>query len=81
MNLAVSQAPNGATQLEAVRLASDCLAVSAAGVLEIDGADVAGPLDRFGSPLNVIVERTLRANYRRARQAFSACWPAPLRIL
>ncbi len=81
MNLAVPQAPDGATQLEAVRLATDCLAVSAAGVLEIDGADAAALLDRFGSPLNVIVERTLRANYRRARQAFSACWPAPLRVL
>lgn len=55
--------------------------MSAAGELQIDGADVSNLLDRFGSPLNVIVERTVRANYRRVRQAFAACWPAPLRIL
>ena len=70
----------GAEQLEAVRLASDCLSVTPEGELVVDGTGVASLLERFGSPLGVIVERTLRGNVSRIRQAF-ACWPGPAHVL
>jgi diaminopimelate decarboxylase len=73
--------PTGKAQLDAILLPSDRLAASAAGNLEIDGIPVAALLREFGSPLNVIVERTVVANYRRIRDVFAARWPAPLRIL
>jgi len=50
-------------------------------MLEIDGIEAAALLARFGSPLNVVVEHTVRANYRRLRAAFAAAWPAPMRVL
>jgi diaminopimelate decarboxylase len=71
----------GANQLEAITLPSDRLSVSETGVLEIGGHAAPALLERFGSPLNVVVEATIRDNYRRIRDAFAACWPAPLRIL
>ena len=71
----------GATQLDEIRLGSDRLAVSPEGMLLIDGHAANTLLDQFGSPLNVVVETTLRANYRRIRDAFVAAWPGQSRIL
>ena len=71
----------GAAQLDDIRLGSDRLTVSPEGMLLIDGHAADALLDRFGSPLNVVVEATVRANYRRIRDAFAASWPGPSRIL
>lgn len=42
---------------------------------EIDGARVADLVERFGSPLFVFSERTLRRRYRRYYQAFATRYP------
>ncbi len=81
MDGASPPAPTGAAQLASVLLASDQLTVSAAGVLHIDGWAAPDLLVRFGSPLNVIVERTLCDNFHRITAAFATRWPAPVRIL
>ncbi len=50
-------------------------------MLQVDGHDVDDLLRRFGSPLNVLVETTVRANYRRVANAFRAGWPGSSRVL
>ncbi|MBI4023522.1 MAG: alanine racemase, partial [Verrucomicrobia bacterium] len=42
---------------------------------EIDGVSVASLVQRHGSPLFVLSEKTLRQKYRQARQAFSLQYP------
>src|SRR5439155_17646154 len=51
------------------------------GRLAIAGHDAGALLQRFGSPLYVVAEATLRANFRRIRDAFGAQWPAPVTIM
>lgn len=46
-----------------------------AGHLEIDGRDAVELADEFGAPLWVISESTIRANYRRLRDAFHRIYP------
>jgi diaminopimelate decarboxylase len=70
-----------ADRLEAARAQTDTLAVDDTGVLSIDGCTVVELLSRYGSPLFVISENTLRANYRRVKKAFSTCWPAETNIM
>lgn len=76
-----SSRETGASVLEAVRIHSDRLTVAADGVLHIDGWDAAALLDRFGSPLFVTIEQTLRRNYQRIRRAFTDRWAAPVNIM
>lgn len=71
----------GRAQLAELLLPSDRLSVSADGVLRIDGHEVSTLLERYGSPLNVVVESTLRENYRRIRDAFVTRWPAPVNVM
>jgi len=71
----------GAGLLDRVRMASDRLSVDAAGVLAIDGIAAPDLVARFGSPLHVVVEASLRENYRRIRRAFTACWAAPVNVM
>jgi diaminopimelate decarboxylase len=71
---------NGAATLQAIATPSDCLAVRA-GRLLIAGHDPDALLTEFGSPLYVAVEATIRTNYRRIRDAFSAAWPAPVTVM
>jgi diaminopimelate decarboxylase len=73
--------PTGATQLNAVLLPSDALTVPTSGVLEIAGRAAADLVAEFGSPLNVVVEHTVRANYCHIRDCFAARWPAAVRVL
>src|SRR4051794_1584732 len=47
-----------------------------AGHLEIDGCDVVDLAERYGAPLWVISESTVRANYRRLRDAFRRVYAA-----
>jgi len=80
----VADAPvpqSGAAALQAFRLASDTLSVQPDGMLAIDGHRADDLVERFGSPLNVVSDTTLRANIRRIRTAFAAAWPAPSHIL
>jgi len=71
----------GAALLALIRAPTDRLAVDAAGVLTVGGVPATDLVARFGSPLQVAVEETVRANYRRIRVAFAAHWPAPVNIL
>ena len=74
-------APTGADALSGIRVASDALDVSADGRLRIGGQDALALAERFGSPLQVIVADTIRANYRRVVDVFSARWPARVSVL
>jgi len=81
MDVPATATMTGERQLEQLRLPSDRLAVDAAGELKVAGANAAALVRAFGSPLNVVVEETIRSNYRRIRDAFAASWPAPVRVL
>ncbi|MGE0116524.1 MAG: hypothetical protein AB7S71_05955 [Dongiaceae bacterium] len=70
-----------AEYLDAVRTPSDVLSVADDGSLAVDGLRVADLLTQFGSPLYIACESTLRSNFRRIRQAFTAEWPAPVNVL
>lgn len=71
-----------ATQLlERVRTKSDRLSVGENGQLVVDGAAVTDIIETFGSPCYVVCEDTLRANYRRIRDAFEQAWPKQVSIL
>jgi diaminopimelate decarboxylase len=74
-------ASTGAQLLEQVRMSSDRLAVDAGGMLVIDGVPARDLVKRFGSPLHVVVEATLRANYQRIRTAFTRRWAAPVNVM
>jgi len=54
----------------------DAFRTNDAGHLEIDGCDVVDLVERFGAPLWVISESTVRANYRRLRDAFRRVYGA-----
>ena len=59
----------------------DHLSVSTDGVLHVEEASVSDLLRRFGSPLFVLSDATLRANYRRIRAAFESAWPGPVNVM
>ena len=67
--------------LEATPTPSDCLAVTDSGELAIEGCGASALLARYGSPLFVLSDRTLRQNVRRIREAFEAEWPGPLNVM
>lgn len=71
----------GRSLLARLRVPSDRLDVSPAGVLRIAGHEADALLREAGSPLVVVAEETLRANYRRIRDAFAANWPAPVNVM
>ena len=70
-----------AERLQPILTTTDRLSVSPPGDLSIEGCTAGELLQRFGSPLYVISEQTLRANYRRISEAFTDVWPAPVNIL
>lgn len=70
----------GSATLAAIATPSDRLAV-VDGELVIDGQRATALLARFGSPLYVTVEATLRENYRRLRRAFAERWDAPVTVM
>ena len=70
----------GTATLAGVITPSDRLAV-AGGHLMIDGHRASDLVARFGSPLYVTVEATLRENYRRIRDAFASRWRAPVTVM
>ena len=70
----------GSATLSAIATSSDRLSVSD-GQLMVDGHRATELLERFGSPLYVAVEATLRANYRRIHRAFAERWNAPVTVM
>ena len=70
-----------AQQLEAILTRTDRLSVDGEGDLLIEDVKGTGLLQRFGSPLYVFSEATLRENYRRIRRAFTDVWPGPVNIM
>ena len=52
-------------------------ALDATGRLQVGGCDLAGLAERYGTPLYVLDEATLRANCRAYRQALEAHYPGP----
>ena len=70
----------GAGLLAKILTPSDRLA-SAEGRLMMGGQDAGLLLQRFGSPLYVVAEDTLRQNYRRLHAAFAAAWPGPVTVM
>lgn len=71
---------SGRAHLQQIQTRSDRLSVRN-GRLLISEQDAGDLLRRFGSPLFVVVEATLRQNYRRLRDAFAPRWPGPLSVL
>ncbi|MBI4306917.1 MAG: hypothetical protein HY678_11415 [Chloroflexi bacterium] len=67
--------------LSEVMTATDSLSADSTGVLQIEQMSAAALIDTFGSPLYVVSEATLRANYRRAYRAFSSRWQKPVNVL
>jgi diaminopimelate decarboxylase len=67
--------------LEEVKIASDDLDVDPTGHLLVGRQRAWDLISRFGSPLYVISERTIRTNYRRFYGAFAANWAAPINVL
>ena len=60
---------------------SDCLSVTNAGELAIEGSTGVDLLARFGSPLFVLSERTLRQNVGRIRHAFETEWSGAVNVM
>ena len=67
--------------LARITIPSDQLARDPAGVLEVEGCNALELVREHGSPLFVISERTLRANYRRLHEGLAARWPGSFLIL
>lgn len=69
------------TLLSQWRSTSDHLDVSAEGSLLIEGVTARSLVEEYGSPLYVMSESTLRANFRRIRSAFESFWPEPINVM
>jgi diaminopimelate decarboxylase len=67
--------------LAGIAIPTDQLSRGRAGRLLIEQCDVVELLREFGSPLCVISERTLRANYRRLHRGLVDRWPGTFQIL
>jgi diaminopimelate decarboxylase len=67
--------------LAPIRIPSDQLTRDSTGVLQVEGANALELVREYGSPLYVISERTLRANYRRLHEGLAARWPGSFGIL
>lgn len=75
------QPSNTTDVLNAIRTSTDFIDSDSDGTLMIDGCNATELLESFGSPLNVVVEKTLRANYRRVHTAFATRWPANVNVM
>jgi diaminopimelate decarboxylase len=71
----------GRAALARLLVPGDTFDVSPQGMMRIDGHEVAALLDRFGSPLVVVSETSLRENYRRIHRAFAGRWDAPVNVM
>ncbi|MGW3949543.1 diaminopimelate decarboxylase family protein [Streptomyces sp. NPDC004752] len=71
----------GHDALSPVLTTTDSLSVAVDGCLMVEGRRADELVKEFGSPLYVLSERTLRANYRRVARAMAAAWPVKSKIL
>ena len=67
--------------LQSLLTPTDHLSVSADGELLIEGCVAKKLLDEYGSPLYVVSEKTLRANYQKIHSALTLQWPAPVNVM
>ncbi len=70
-----------AKELMKVLTQTDKLSVAPSGDLVIEGSLAKDLLERYGSPLYVVSEATLRENYRRIQNIFSDLWPSSINVL
>jgi len=77
----LQKGPTPAEELKAVLTSTDHLSLNSSADLVIEGCVGRDLLARYGSPLYVISEETLRMNYRRIRSAFASAWPSAVTIL
>jgi diaminopimelate decarboxylase len=78
---AMTAARTGEEELAEVLTPTDSLEVDEDGVLRIEGCSCLELLARFGSPLFVVSEQTLRANYRRLFDAYAKAWPEEINVM
>lgn len=67
--------------LAKILTATDVLGVDDQASLCIDGHKAEDLLQQFGSPLYVLSEKTIRANFRRIHKAFGDRWPETVTVL
>jgi diaminopimelate decarboxylase len=67
-------------ELEHRRTRTDQFSVTESGDLLVEQCRAADLVERFGSPLFVVSETTLRENYRRFHAAFGSQWPGTVRV-
>jgi diaminopimelate decarboxylase len=67
--------------LDGIITPTDSLGISDSAELRIEDALAARLVEEFGSPLFIISERTLRANYRRILSAFARGWSGGVNVL
>lgn len=60
---------------------TDSIGVSDGGDMLMEECRAVDIIGEFGSPVYVVSESALRANYRRIRDAFQSRWPAKVNIL
>ncbi|MEX2672779.1 MAG: hypothetical protein WD294_11795 [Phycisphaeraceae bacterium] len=72
---------NPRQHLENMITRTDPFTVSKAGDLCVNGHTAESLLRDYGSPLYVVSERTLRANFRRIRKAFEDVWPTRVVVM
>lgn len=71
----------GSEQLRAVAGDTDYLGIDSEGTLLIDGISATDIVAQHGSPVYVVVEKTLRANFRNCKAAFVKAWPGRVEVL
>lgn len=71
----------GYDALSPILTTTDSLSVASDGCLMVEGRRVDELVQEFGSPLYVLSEQTLRANYRRVARAMADAWPSETKIL
>lgn len=70
-----------ADQLNELKTSSDRLDIDGNGDLVIEQVSASALLEKFGSPLYVTSEATLRENFRRIQTAFAHAWPKPVNVM
>jgi len=71
----------GSRTLARLTTRTDTLGVSDAGELTVDSWSVPDLVTEYESPLFILSESVLRANYARVRDAFSRRWPAEVNVM
>lgn len=71
---------NGLQLLDQIRIPTDALGVATDGVLTVGGYRADELVQRYGSPLYVTIEETIRENYRAISTAFNQSWPVGVDI-